>query len=148
MFPISSRLANLGIGDADKSYFKKLEEGFDWWIKKNDAKVIWKRVWHENTELNPKIFYNVGKKLVISIGDRAGLVNPLTAEGIYYAMKSGRVLANAICKDNLSIYKFFINRTKYKFMLYKKIRDVGLLPDPKPRLAFLSLEILRAAIVK
>lgn len=38
------------------------------------------------------------------IGDCAGLVDPITGEGIYYAFASGRFLAEAIIKQNLTGY--------------------------------------------
>ena len=38
------------------------------------------------------------------VGDAAGLVDPVTGEGIYYAMRSGELLAGALLEDCPQIY--------------------------------------------
>lgn len=43
------------------------------------------------------------------IGDSAGLVDPITGEGIYYAFASGRYLAEAIIKSDISDYEKKLN---------------------------------------
>ena len=45
-----------------------------------------------------------GKNWIL-IGDAAGHVNPITAEGIYYAMKGGKLAAKAIVNGNLEYYE-------------------------------------------
>ena len=35
----------------------------------------------------------------IIVGDAAGLINPITGEGIYYAMSSGKIAAEVICES-------------------------------------------------
>jgi flavin-dependent dehydrogenase len=38
------------------------------------------------------------------VGDSAGLVDPLTGEGIYYAMRSGELLAECLLEDSPAAY--------------------------------------------
>ncbi len=56
------------------------------------------------------------------IGDAAGLVMPFTYEGIYYAMKSGRLAAEAIVKDAPHLYE-----TEWKRLYHKRFRFMNLL---------------------
>jgi len=58
---------------------------------------------------------NIGKLVngnVIKVGEAAGIVNPITGEGIYHALESGRILAECLSKDKLSKYE---RRIKSKF---------------------------------
>ena len=45
------------------------------------------------------------KNNILFIGDRAGLIDPLTQEGICYALLSGKLASEAIKKDNISFYQ-------------------------------------------
>jgi len=47
----------------------------------------------------------VSGKNWLLIGDAAGHVNPITVEGIYYAMKGGKLAAKAIINNNLEYYE-------------------------------------------
>jgi flavin-dependent dehydrogenase len=38
------------------------------------------------------------------VGDAAGLVDPVTGEGIYYALRSGEILAEALREEQLELY--------------------------------------------
>ena len=55
-------------------------------------------------------------------GDAAGLVMPFTYEGIYYAMKSGRLAAEAIIKDDPHSYEM-----EWKRLYHKRFRFMNLL---------------------
>ncbi len=44
------------------------------------------------------------------VGDAAGLVDPVTREGIYYALKSAQLLAEAILKGELGVYDRTLQR--------------------------------------
>lgn len=50
------------------------------------------------------------------IGDAAGLVDPVTGEGIYYALKSGEMVANSIINSN--------NKTTSEDIYLKLIKDI------------------------
>ena len=43
-------------------------------------------------------------------GDAAGLVDPITGEGIYYAMRSGEILADALTEDSAASYRERVRR--------------------------------------
>lgn len=72
-------------------------------------------------EWNGKLF-NIGN--VLFAGDAAGMVMPVTYEGIYYAMKSGEFAARAIIEGNPSAYKkLWKHRFHRRFLLMSKIRE-------------------------
>jgi flavin-dependent dehydrogenase len=51
------------------------------------------------------------------IGDAAGHVNPITGEGIYYAMNDGKLAANAYLNGELSLFENYW-RKKYGSDMY------------------------------
>ncbi len=59
---------------------------------------------------------------IFLIGDAAGLVDPVTGEGIYYALKSGEIVSNAIIKSdgNVSAEQIFLNSIKF---IQKEIKN-------------------------
>lgn len=56
---------------------------------------------------------------VYFVGDAAGLVEPLTGEGIYYALQSGKYAAESIMSGGTDVY---INKVLYLHSLIKKGR--------------------------
>jgi len=66
--------------------------------------------WKEMTLYKDRIFY---------VGDSASLVLPFTYEGIYYALKSGKLSADAILANEPSLYEKSWNRLylkKFRFL--------------------------------
>ncbi|OGW25624.1 MAG: hypothetical protein A2X55_07180, partial [Nitrospirae bacterium GWB2_47_37] len=62
---------------------------------------------------------------ILYAGDSAGMVMPITYEGIYYAMKSGEFAAQAIIEDKPDIYKkLWKSRFKNRFLLMSKLRNL------------------------
>jgi geranylgeranyl reductase family protein len=55
---------------------------------------------------------------VLLVGDTAGLVDPITAEGISHAVLSGRLAANAICEGGLDVLQ--VGR-RYEVLVQKAI---------------------------
>jgi len=81
---------------------------------------------------NSPSFYNLpttGKDWVL-IGDAAGHVNPITGEGIYYAMMGGRLAAKAYLEGNISRYEEYW-RKKYGGNLYWGARMKNIFYNPK-----------------
>lgn len=143
IFPMSDKLANIGVGDFKKVPLKKLNEALDWYIKRNNANVIWRKAWQESPGVRYDIFANTKNGTrIVRTGERAGLVDPLTGEGIYYAMKSGKILSSAIADNNILRYRAFIEKVRFKFLYHKILRDIILRPWHKPRLAFWYLKVL------
>lgn len=69
-----------------------------------------------------KTVFNKGN--ILFVGDAAGIVMPVTYEGIYYAMKSGEFAAKALIEKRPSLYeKLWNERFKNRFLLMHKIRD-------------------------
>ncbi len=72
-------------------------------------------------EWNGKLF-NIAN--VLFTGDAAGMVMPVTYEGIYYAMKSGEFAARAVMEGNPEVYKkLWKNRFYKRFLLMSRIRS-------------------------
>lgn len=73
--------------------------------------------------------YQSGK--VLFAGDSAGQVLPLTYEGIYYAMRSGALAAQAILQGEADKYKkMWRHRFQRRFVLMEKLRSYFLKDDP------------------
>ena len=67
---------------------------------------------------------------VLFTGDAAGQVLPLTYEGIYYAMKSGELAAQAIIEENVATYrKVWKARFQKRFVLMDRLRNYFLKDD-------------------
>jgi geranylgeranyl reductase len=72
-------------------------------------------------EWNGKLF-NIEN--ILFTGDAAGMVMPVTYEGIYYAMKSGEFAARAITEGKPDVYKkLWKNRFYKRFLLMSRIRS-------------------------
>lgn len=60
---------------------------------------------------------------ILFVGDAAGLVMPLSYEGIYYAMRSGKMAAEAIIKGNTKDYeKQWNKKIRKQFKLMERLR--------------------------
>lgn len=67
---------------------------------------------------------------VLFAGDAAGQVLPLTYEGIYYAMKSGELAAQAIIEERVDTYrKVWKARFQRRFVLMDRLRNYFLKND-------------------
>jgi len=72
--------------------------------------------------------YNKGN--ILFAGDAAGQVLPLTYEGIYYAMKSGELAAQAIIEERVDTYrKVWKARFQRRFVLMDRLRNYFLKDD-------------------
>jgi|WetSurMetagenome_2_1015567.scaffolds.fasta_scaffold00429_4 geranylgeranyl diphosphate/geranylgeranyl-bacteriochlorophyllide a reductase len=67
--------------------------------------------------------YSDGNALFL--GDAAGMVMPTTYEGIYYAMKSGQLAADAIIDGRPDYYRALLeDKFRYRFILMKLFRKL------------------------
>jgi geranylgeranyl diphosphate/geranylgeranyl-bacteriochlorophyllide a reductase len=108
-------------------------------LKNNDAKKIFEN-FKEKTYKNEKtkgyfiaswneekIFY---KKRTFFVGDAAGQILPFTYEGIYFAMKSAHILADAIIRNDPYLYEKNWNKIYLKkFRLFKRLQNIFLKND-------------------
>lgn len=70
------------------------------------------------------------KKGVFFIGDAAGQVMPMSFEGIYYAMKAGQFVHEAIVLNKPALYKkLFLKRFKKRFLFMKALQAFFLKND-------------------
>jgi geranylgeranyl reductase len=89
------------------------------------------KFWGQNLINKPRAFkipewsgtlFNINN--ILFAGDAAGIVMPITYEGIYYAMKSGEFAARAIAEGKPSVYKKLWNsRFRNRFLLMSKIKN-------------------------
>ena len=76
---------------------------------------------------NEKIFY---RNRTFFVGDCAGQVLPFTYEGIYFAMKSAHILADAIIENNPDLYEKKRNEIYLKkFRFFKIMQKIFLYND-------------------
>ncbi len=60
---------------------------------------------------------------ILLTGDAAGMVMPVTYEGIYYAMKSGELAAQAIGEETPSVYrKLWQGKFRNRFLLMHSLK--------------------------
>ena len=77
--------------------------------------------WKRTTLYKDNVFY---------VGDSASLVLPFTYEGIYYALKSGQLAAEAIIKDDPLLYeKSWNNLYLKKFKFLRTLQNIFLQND-------------------
>jgi geranylgeranyl reductase len=61
---------------------------------------------------------------ILFLGDAAGMVMPVTYEGIYYAMKSGQFAAMALIEKKPENYqKLWESRFKNRFSIMNRLKD-------------------------
>ncbi|MEM5878966.1 MAG: NAD(P)/FAD-dependent oxidoreductase [Candidatus Aenigmatarchaeota archaeon] len=105
IFPINEKLANIGCAGTKNGFKTNLDEVFDWFIEEIGAKPL--SIMNYPITVYSKInslIYRHDDKIVVKVGERAGLVNPLTGEGIYHAIRSSEILAECI-KDDVFLYQ-------------------------------------------
>lgn len=105
--PMGGEEINVGIGGP---VFKKQEllKEFQNYIKRLDRIYLLEdtRVKVKGAFLPAGGFYRrVCKDNILIIGDAAGFADPLTGEGIYYAIRSGKIAAEEVKKGNLAAYQ-------------------------------------------
>ena len=104
---------NIGLVTHNKGKIKEFFNTFTKKINLNSTPKIkgyFIPYWEPTTLYKDRVFY---------VGDSASLVLPFTYEGIYYALKSGKLAADAIIKNNPKYYEEEWNRLylkKFKFL--------------------------------
>lgn len=141
IFPLGNGMANVGVGyffeKSEYPNLKKIWQLFVEWVKKegfadqNTEQITPLETGLLRMGLRRNKLYD---KRIILAGDSASTVNPLSGEGIYYALESGRVAASVIqnalesddfSKKLLSLYKDVLknhNKSRYSGCLrFRKI---------------------------
>ena len=121
IFPMKDGIVNVGIGGYPTSLKNHPFIMLERFCKDNGLRPYGLAA--GNMHIDGKI-ENLIEGNVIHVGEGAGLVNPLTAEGVYQAMKSGEIAADCILKGKVDDYEKRI-RGKFglKFSVARKIRD-------------------------
>lgn len=124
VFPHGDKLS-VGSVLKEDSNAKNLFFNFKNSIVENDdtkTKGFYIPVWEQNDIFN--------KENVFLVGDAAGQVLPFTYEGIYYAMKSADILADAIIKDSPYLYeKEWKKKFDKRFKFFKRMQKIFLSCD-------------------
>jgi len=134
IFPISDRLVNVGVGDFTSHFKIKPIEALKWFLREMSLKTS--KFTAAPICLDGKI-ENLVENNVIKVGESGGLVNPITGEGIYYAMKSGEIAANCIINDKVCDYEKIIkDKFSKEFKISKLVYFLSRLPAPIKRKVF------------
>lgn len=129
MFPYGDSIANIGYGSlSDKVSKKKLKN----YLSKYDVEKIFKIGGGKlNTSFGEKIYRNedlaVKKDNIFKVGDRAGLCDSLTGEGIGGAILSAYTLSRLIKKGKLNKYEGYLEKQhgnlKYPYKFRKQFQQ-------------------------
>jgi len=118
IFPYRSTQANIGIGIYRNVLKKKSSRNIHYkymkrmFYNRDNIHLPKLNFWVINTNSFQK---NIFSNRVVLIGDAGGYVDPITGEGIYYALKSGISAANAI---KLALKKGSLYCNVYKYHMY------------------------------
>lgn len=111
---------DIGTGCVRGRLLKNLMKNFKSRLKINNPKTGMQKVYR----LPLKWRTSLVRRNILIAGDAAGLVMPLSYEGIYYAMQSGKMAAEAIVKGRPKDYERRWNKKFHKqFILMKKLKD-------------------------
>lgn len=134
IFPMSNRLVNAGIADFTNHFKVKPIEALKWFLREMDFKTS--KFTAAPVCLDGRI-ENLVENNIIKVGESGGLVNPMTGEGIYHAMKSGEIAANCIINDKVGDYEKRIkDKFGKEFKISKLIYFLSRLPAPIKRRVF------------
>lgn len=142
IFPKKDKITiGLGKFKNTKADYKKMLHDFS---KRNDIdlaniKLLGFPIPNGNLVKNPVIDNNK-----ILVGDAAGLADPVTGEGIYYALLSGKLSAEAIIRANKtgeSLEKIYQEKTKHIYKSLKKKKLVSKIFYTKLREALISIGV-------
>jgi flavin-dependent dehydrogenase len=128
IFPMKGGIVNVGLGEFSGSFqshpFILLKE----FCKENGLKPYGMAASPVNVDGRIE---NLVSDNVIRVGESAGLVDPVTAEGIYQAMTSGRIAAECIAKDKIDDYERRVKKEfGFEFFVNRKIKEVFFSTDP------------------
>jgi flavin-dependent dehydrogenase len=127
IFPLFENYANIGTGGLIKTFKLPITKAFDKFAKefKINASKKYVSPIGIHSDFNP-LTQTLKKRTVLNVGEAANLVNPLTGEGIYYALRSGEIVANSLSeKTSVESYKRAIKDEFGKeFLLCKVLRKI------------------------
>ncbi len=148
LFPISDDCTNVGLGGPKDSFQIPINRAFNSMLKKHKIKArgvlaspIAMRCAFDN------LSEVTNSKSILRIGEAANLVNPASGEGIYHALRSGEIAANAIggnCNYDTAIKDEFKNEFWLsEYMLKFMTKSPKLI---KRSIALLSLKLINSKI--
>ena len=130
-FPTDEHHADIGVGGIVGKINTPITEAFDWFAKRLGAIPEINMGWGISHSSNFKNLVATEKdKKIVKIGERAKIVNPLTGEGIYYAIRSADILSQSLIGDNLDSYEKDIKKEWRKEFLVSDLalRATSILP--------------------
>lgn len=125
----------IGIGDISGNI--KIEKDFDNYLELLNLNIEEKKGAFLPTGTDIYLNY----KNIFFIGDSAGLISPITGEGIYYALRSAEILSCNMNKNYIIKMKPIVKKIKkdlfyIKFVYNKKIRNSLFLKYSKSKLIY------------
>lgn len=106
VFPIDESHADVGVGGMVGGIRTPLKDAFDWFAKEVGATPEVSMGWgiSHSRHFN-NLIIDAGDKKIVKVGERAKIVNSVTGEGIYYAIRSSEILSSCILKNDLDSYQ-------------------------------------------
>lgn len=132
IFPLNDDVADVGCGGFTSTFKAPLNFMFEKFIKDIGAKPMKMMGYPINVGAKIKnLVEEVDGKTIVQTGERAGLVNSLTGEGIYYAVSSSELLAKCMKKDDINSYENEIKRRfGWELSFSKRLLKIGpLIPE-------------------
>ncbi len=121
VFP-SSEYLSVGTGSSEPRKLLSLLDNFLTMRFNSDLKGLREKTRAFKIPLWTNKIFNVSN--ILFTGDSAGMVMPVTYEGIYYAMKSAEFASRAILQHKPSAYKkLWSSRFNSRFILMNKIKN-------------------------
>jgi menaquinone-9 beta-reductase len=134
LFPTSTGYqAGIGIVRKPRKSLKVYLDSFvDWAVKQNLMPSDYSIAKTSGGALPLKLAKKYATDRILLCGDAMGLVKVLTGEGIYYAMKSGKIVGQVLSQNQENIAK------RYKKKVRPLVRDVFITPYIPPKIFTLT----------
>jgi len=143
VFPIDESHADVGVGGIVGNIETPLKDAFDWFAKEVGATPEVNMGWgiSHGRDFN-NLIMDAGGKKIVKVGERAKIVNPVTGEGIYYAIRSSDILSSCILKNDLDSYQ---GKLKKEFNNEFLLSDIilGMIPY-LPR--YIMIQLVKLAV--
>jgi geranylgeranyl reductase family protein len=124
VFPVGNGISNVGVGFLPRKQKRTAREVFDAWVEQFDGHQVGPlRGYPIRVDFLKSPTY---AERTLLIGEAAGLVNPLTGEGIDYALESGQIAAQHLAQgvfDGATYHADLHARFGKVFRFSEHIRD-------------------------
>lgn len=124
MFPVGSGVANVGVGYFSNRERRPARVILEDWLRKRLPEARMTSEMHGYPIRVDFLRAPTHADRTLLVGEAAGLVNPLTGEGIDYALESGQLAAEHLLQEDLGSYHAHLHQRFAKvFRFSEHIRD-------------------------